>query len=91
MNYRSILAAMLSAIAVPSAADIPTYSIDAHILSSGASEHASSSCFGLDAVIAEPIAGFSTGGEYALNAGFFAVAAPRSDDIFFSGFEDCTS
>jgi hypothetical protein len=43
MNYRSMLAALLSVIAVPSAADSPIYSIDAHIISTGTSTHASNS------------------------------------------------
>lgn len=90
MNYRSILAALLSAIAVTSAADIPTYSIDAHIISTGTSIHASNSCFGLDAVIAEPVAGFSSGGVYDLSAGFAYSSPIVNDSIFANNFEDCT-
>jgi hypothetical protein len=90
MNYRSMLAALLSAIAVTSAADSPTYSIDAHIISSGTSTHASNSCFGLDAVIAEPIAGFSSGGVYDLSAGFAYLFPLVNDSIFANNFEGCT-
>jgi hypothetical protein len=90
MNFRSMLGAVLSALAITSAADIPTYSIDAHVISSGTSTHASSACFGLDAVIAEPVAGFSSGGIYDLSTGFAAVSPIVNDTIFANGFEDCT-
>jgi cystathionine beta-lyase family protein involved in aluminum resistance len=90
MHLRALFAALLGAVAVTCAADSPTYSIDAHIIAAGSSTQATSSCFHMDAVIAEPVAGFSAGGDFTLNAGYFAVAPPTSDDIFFDGFEDCT-
>jgi hypothetical protein len=90
MYLRAFVTTLLGFAAATSVADSPTYSIDAHIIVAGSSAHASSSCFGMDAVIAEPVAGFSNGGEYTLDAGFSALAVPGSDDIFFSGFEDCT-
>jgi hypothetical protein len=71
-------------------ADGNVYSMDAHIVSAGSSARAKSPCYRLDAVIAEPIAGFSSSTSFDLNAGFVAVATPRNDDIFFTGFEDCT-
>ena len=90
MQLRAFVVTLLSVVAATCVADSPTFSIDAHIVASGSSTQANSSCFYMNAVIAEPVAGFSTGGDYALNAGFFAVASSSSDDIFFSGFEDCT-
>ncbi len=90
MKTRFALAATLSAMAVASAADTPTYSIDAHIISAGTSAHASSACFGLDATIAEPVAGFSSGGIYNLSAGFAYAAPIITDTIFANGFEDCS-
>jgi hypothetical protein len=64
MHVRAIVAALLGAVAITCAAGNPTYSIDAHIISTGTSVHATSVCFGLDAVIAEPVAGFSSGRFY---------------------------
>jgi hypothetical protein len=67
-----------------------TFSIDAYIVSAGSSVRAVSPCFGLTATIAEPVAGFSSSTDFALNGGFLAhVAANPSDDIFFNGFEEC--
>jgi hypothetical protein len=91
MNRRTLLASMLGAIALTASAEVPTYSIDGHIISAGASSRASNACFALEAVIAEPVAGFSAGGQYDLSAGFSSVVAPLSNDhIFANGFEDCT-
>ena len=67
-----------------------TFSIDAHIVSSGSSAHLRSSCFRMSATIGEPVAGFSSSTDYTLNAGYAAVAPMRDDAIFFTGFEDCT-
>ena len=66
------------------------YSITAHILASGNSAQAASPCFRMNAVVGEPVAGYSSSIDYTLNAGFFAVVAPSSDGIFSSSFEDCT-
>ena len=71
-------------------ADTSNYSIDAHIISAGTSGHASNACFGMDAVIAEPVAGFSSGGTYDLSAGFFYSTPFLNDTIFANGFEDCS-
>jgi hypothetical protein len=68
----------------------PTFTLDAHVIAAGSSVHAASSCFRLNAVIAEPVAGYSSSTDYAMNAGFLAAVPPTSDEIFFSGFEDCT-
>jgi hypothetical protein len=90
MDTRTIVAALLSAVAITCAADSPKYSIDAHIISTGTAVHATSACFGMDAVIAEPVAGFSSGGVYDLSTGFTAVSPLVNDTIFANGFEDCT-
>jgi hypothetical protein len=76
--------------ATPSRAVGPTYTIDAHILSTGTSVRALSSCYRLDAVIAEPAAGFSSGGAYDLSTGFSYNAALPNDNLFGNSFEDCS-
>lgn len=90
MTHHFAFAVPLSALAVIALADTPTYSIDAHIVSAGTSVHSSSACFGLDATIAEPVAGFSSGGVYNLSAGFAYAAPIANDNIFGNGFEDCS-
>jgi hypothetical protein len=90
MAIRITLAIALSAVAAVCAADSPTYSITAHIVASGSSVHVASSCFGLDAVIAEPVAGFSAGGSFDLSAGFNYALPVINDTIFGNGFEDCS-
>jgi hypothetical protein len=84
------VAALLLCPLVSVRAGSDVYAIDAHVISAGNSVQAKSSCFRMDAVIAEPVAGFSLSTDFTLNAGFVAVAAPASDAIFFAGFEDCT-
>jgi hypothetical protein len=84
------VAALVLCPLVPAQAGSDIYSIDAHIIATGSSVQAKSSCFRMNAVIAEPVAGFSSSNDFSLNAGFIAHAAPISDAIFFSGFEDCT-
>ncbi len=90
MYIRAVVAALLGAVAITGAADSPTFSIDAHIISTGSSTRASNGCFAMDAVIAEPIAGFSSGGIYDLSTGFAAVSPIIDDSIFANGFEDCS-
>jgi len=66
-----------------------TFSIDAHVVSAG-SPVLSGPCFRLQATIAEPVAGYSSGTIYSLSAGFQAVAADAAnDEVFSSGFEAC--
>jgi hypothetical protein len=84
------LVVVLSALTGASVAVTPSYSITAHIVSTGASVHAASVCFGLDAVIAEPIAGFSSSGTYNLSVGFGHAVPTISDTIFANRFEDCS-
>jgi hypothetical protein len=92
MHLRVVVAfAFLLPALAASSADTAVYSIDAHILAAGSPVHSASSCFGLDAVIAEPVAGFSSGGPYTLSAGIsYVVASLANDSLFASGFEDCT-
>jgi hypothetical protein len=67
------------------------YSIDAHVLSAGTSKLSGNTCFRLHATIAEPVAGYSSSTNYSMSAGFGAVTQSAArDDVFFSGFEDCT-
>jgi hypothetical protein len=85
------LAAVVCVLAVACVqADTQPFSIDAHILSAGSSVRAESPCFGLTATIGEPVAGFSSSTDFALNGGFLvhSTAIP-SDDIFTNGFEEC--
>jgi hypothetical protein len=88
---RLTLAFAFGAVAAVSVADTAAYSITAHIVSNGSSVHASSACFGLDAVIAEPVAGFSSGGGYSLGSGFSYAVLFVNDTLFANGFEDCSS
>ena len=90
MFPRIAVAALLGVVAITCIADNPTFSIEAHIIATGTSAHAKSACFGLDATIAEPVAGFSSGRIFGLSTGFAAVSAVINDTIFANGFEDCT-
>jgi hypothetical protein len=85
----AVAVCILAAVSVQADTQTP-FSIDAYIISAGSSVRARSSCFGLTATIAEPVAGFSSSTNFALSGGFLAhVAANPSDDIFFNGFEEC--
>jgi len=90
MHLRAIFFALLSAVTSTCVADTPTYSIDAHIIATGSSTRASNGCFTIDAVIAEPVAGFSSGGVYDLSTGFASASLIVDDTIFANSFEDCT-
>ena len=89
MITRIGIAALLGMVAMTCAADNPTFSINAHIIATGNAAHAKSACFGLDAVVAEPVAGLSSGGIFNLSTGFAAVSPVVSNTIFANGFEDC--
>lgn len=90
MSLRAICSALLSAVTITCAADSPMFSIDAYIVSAGSSTRASNGCFAIDAVIAEPVAGFSSGGVYDLSTGFASASPIVNDTIFANSFEDCT-
>ena len=65
------------------------YEIDGHVVSTGTAVHSSNGCYGLDAVIGEPVAGISSNATYTISAGYFSTL-PATDNIFANGFEDCT-
>lgn len=90
MPVRFAALALLSSLALTSRATAPVYSISGHIVVAGASVHAASACFGLDAVIGEPVVDASAGSGYALDIGFNYLAPPLVDSIFRGSFEDCT-
>ena len=73
------------------AAPSPTYSIDFHVIGAGGhSLHGS--CFRLSGTVGQPAPGYSSGDIYALFAGYWTNAnAVDSDEIFYNGFEDCSS
>lgn len=73
------------------AAANPTYSIDFHVI--GAGGHLlQGSCFRLSGTVGQPAPGYSSGSIYALIAGYWVNAdAADSDEIFYNGFEDCSS
>lgn len=92
MRLQKCAAAMAAAgIFVSATAGSAGYSIDAHVIAAGTSVHSASACYRLDATVGEPVAGFSASLYFALSAGFNSVApSARTDDIFFSSFENCT-
>jgi hypothetical protein len=92
MKLRTRLAAVVVSCALGSVhAASQTFAIDAHVVSAGSSVHSSSACFRLQATIAEPVAGYSSSTDYSIIAGYRAVTQNTgSDEILFSGFEDCT-
>lgn len=69
----------------------PIYSIDAHVVASGARATAANSCFRLQATIGEPVAGYSASAGFSLSAGFWLLVRDAGDVIYSSGFEDCPS
>lgn len=67
-----------------------TFSINEYVMSAGTSVRSGSSCFRMQATIAEPAPGYSSSATYSLSAGFrYATQNLGSDAIFFAGFEDC--
>lgn len=68
----------------------PTMLLDASSIGNGSAVTAANSCSRLFATIGEPVAGFSSGGAFALGTGFQTIAAAGpSDTLFFDGFEGC--
>jgi hypothetical protein len=74
----------------------PTFSIDWHVISAGGTSLSSgnqsqSSCFIVNGTLAQVSPGYSSGGIYAVYAGFWAPAPTQgADEIFFDGFEGCS-
>jgi hypothetical protein len=69
----------------------PTYRIDFHVI--GAGGHLLlGTCFRLSGTVGQPAPGYSSGSIYALIAGYWVKTdAADSDEIFYNGFEDCSS
>jgi|KBSMisStandDraft_5_1062788.scaffolds.fasta_scaffold2273209_1 hypothetical protein len=91
------LAALISLVALQAndatAGAAPTYSIDFHTISAGATQ-LRNACFHLAGTLAQIAPGYSatTSGPpiYTVYAGFWAAtSAMGSDAIFFTGFEAC--
>lgn len=60
------------------------------IAGGGGSSRTGQGCFALDGTVAEAATGSSSGGEFALRAGFWAGAAGlRRDSVFRDHFEEC--
>ncbi len=84
---------LMSALAVPWAdvrAAAPTYSIDFHVITSGASEM-QNSCFRLWGTVGQTAPGYSSGSTYSVIGGFWPATTSFADTdaIFFNGFEGC--
>src|SRR3954465_2518916 len=76
-------------------AGTPTYSIGYYTISAGGNT-LRGRCFVLSGTAAQTAPGYSSGGIYSMFAGFWtpAFAPPPSlptDEIFFNGFEGCSS
>jgi hypothetical protein len=70
---------------------MPTYSIDFYVISAGGNS-LKSSCFRLSGTVGQPSPGYSSGAIYSLIAGYWQQApAVGSDEIFYNGFEGCSS
>ena len=88
-HYRTaapVLALILGASATH--AGSPTIS-DSIIAGGGGSSNSPGKCFKLDATLGQPMAGYSSGGAFAINVGFLAGRGDR-ESIFHYGFEECT-
>jgi len=95
MLRRALIGAMLAAVAGMPWSDSnaqtgPAYSIDFHLISSSG-KRARNSCFILNGTAGQASPGYSSGGFYSILAGFWAVAPTVRDQLFFDGFERCSS
>jgi hypothetical protein len=68
----------------------PTYSIDFHTIDAGSSS-LRGSCFHLSGTVGQAAPGYSSGSIYALIAGYWQSPSSASDEIFFNGFEGCST
>ena len=71
----------------------PPYSVDFHAISAGGAA-SGNSCFHLSATLVQPAPGNSATSEvpplYTVYAGFWsAVVTAPTDELFFTGFEEC--
>ncbi|HZP67209.1 MAG TPA: hypothetical protein VFB32_12980 [Rudaea sp.] len=83
----SVLAAAVLA-ASPTHAGTSPYSIDFHVISAGGST-LQNGCYRLSGTVGQPAPGYSSGGIYALIAGYWQTPTVGSDEVFFNGFEEC--
>jgi hypothetical protein len=74
---------------VPIRAGTPTYSIDFHVITGGASAMRSTTCYGLSGSVGQTAPGYSSASTYSIVAGFWAGEVSASDSIFYNGFEGC--
>jgi len=89
----AIALVMLTPVSTGRAGVFIPYSIDFHTISSGGSS-LRNSCFRLTGTVGQAAPGYSstTSGAplYSVYAGFWSAApVATSDEIFFTGFEDC--
>jgi hypothetical protein len=87
------VAALVAVAAIPwsdsNAQSGPAFSIDYHVITSGGTR-LRNSCFVLSGTAGETSPGYSSGGVYALLAGFWPAApVVNQDQLFFDGFEGC--
>ena len=88
-----VVAACAAVAAIPwsggNAQSGPAYRVDYHYISAGGTR-LHNSCFVLNGTAGQTSPGYSSGGVYAVLAGFW-TAAPITgqDQLFFDGFEGC--
>jgi hypothetical protein len=68
----------------------PTYRIDLYTISAGGSL-LRANCFHLSGTVGQAAPGYSGDGIYALIAGYWQSPSAASDEIFFNGFEGCST
>jgi len=89
-----VAAASFAFITLPGSATqagTPNYRIDFHTISAGGSRLANH-CYRLSGTVGQAAPGYSSGGAYAVFAGFWQTPSQAtSDEIFFSEFEECRS
>jgi hypothetical protein len=87
----SIMGIALMFGAVSIARPASTYSIDFHAITSGGNT-LRGECYVITGSVGQVAPGYSSGGIYALYAGYQFPIPPNSntgDEIFFNGFEGC--
>jgi hypothetical protein len=96
MNHRTrprVVAAALAVAAlvagVPTRAGTPTYRIDFHVITAGASAMRAPRCYGLSGSVGEIAPGYSSASTYSIVSGFWSGDVSASDQIFYNGFEGC--
>jgi hypothetical protein len=65
-----------------------SFVITQHVVAGGGVARARSACFDLAGSIGQPVTGRTQGGDFSLDAGFWAVRV-ATDSIFRSSFEAC--